>query len=184
MFLKCNTHITWFSLCSINISSKNLDFFFFLMCITSQQGCQTHVGPGPTCLTSMLYGDSKYISCVYTTKHDKFEWSICPQVHWKTWRSCTSMTTQTCIAYHSSWPFAASCPSWASKTVPSATCPRRLSRGAPPSLYSSSRCRDHIVPWFEWKEAQYQSNLNPSTSETLHVCCVASSCKVQRLATG
>lgn len=72
------------------------------------------------------------------------------------------MTTPTCTASRSSWPFAASCPSWASRTVPSATCRHRSSREAPPSSSSSSRCRVHTVPWSEPRAARSQPYLTPN----------------------
>lgn len=59
------------------------------------------------------------------------------------------MTTPICTACHLSWHCAVNWPSWASRTVHSATCHRKSSREGPPSSSSSSRCRDHTVPWFE-----------------------------------
>lgn len=94
--------------------------------------------------------------------------NVCLQVHWRTWRNCTSTTTPTYTASRSSWPSAASCPSWALRTVPSATCRPRLSREALPSSSSSSRCRDHTVPWSEPRAAQSQSYLTPNPPLALH----------------
>lgn len=72
-----------------------------------------------------------------------------PQAHWRTWRTCTWTTTLTCTVCRSSWPCAASCPSWASRTAPSATSHRRSSPEALPSSSSSSRCRVPTGPWSE-----------------------------------
>lgn len=93
----------------------------------------------------------------------------CPQAHWRTWRSCTSMTTPTCTAFPSSWPSAASCPSWALRTVPSATCRPRLWQGDPPSSSSFLRCRDRTVPWCELGAAQSQSSPTPDPPRALQL---------------